>query len=126
MKTTLILTDWAYINCVVNNAPDGFIPWGYAVVETKDSVTVLNTITGVVERETEKAIQLTYTVGKTKPYNCDIVKTFSWHTWIPKSQIIKTDNLESAMHFNGGRSQDVDRYVASTKKKVKRSRYSVD
>lgn len=118
-----ILTDWAYVNCVVNNAPDGFIPWGYAVVETEDTIKCLNTIGGEVVRETEKAIQLCFTVGKTAPARIDIVKSFKWNVWIPKSQIVNGE----ALYYDGGTCGiAIFRYMESTKKRIIKTRFSMD
>ena len=121
MAKTFILSDWGYCNCVVENAPDGYIPWGYAVIETEDRIKVLNTIRGTVIRETEKAIQIEYTVGKTNS-RCEIIKTFQWKTWIPKSQIVVI-NAESVTYFDGGESQNVERMCFNSKKGFEKCRF---
>ena len=116
----LTLTKWAYENCVGAKAPNGFVPWGYAIVETEKCATVYRTIMGDKVNETEKAICIEYNAELTDS-RCNVTKVIKWRNWIPKSQIIAD---KAVKYFDGGMSELVDVFVngyltGENKKEVK-------
>lgn len=106
----ITVTDWAFENCVATcNCINGAIPWGYSVQVANDTAAVYRHIRGTVLRETEKAVNVEYTVSQFN-YRCDFTgKKWAWRVWIPKSQIIATDSIIST--FDGGKSVEVERVV---------------
>lgn len=106
----ITVTDWAFENCVATcNCVNGAIPWGYSIQAVNDTVAVYRHIRGKVLRETEKAVNVEYTIAQFNN-RCDLTgKTWTWRVWIPKSQIIASDSITHT--FDGGRSQEVERVV---------------
>ena len=104
----ITVTDWAFENCVATcNYVNGAIPWGYSIQCVDKDVAVYRHIRGNVIRETEKAINVEYTVSQFN-HRCDLTgKTWSWRVWIPKSQIIAPNSVIRT--FDGGKSQEVER-----------------
>lgn len=105
----ITVTDWAYENCICANAPVGnwAMPWGYSIVENDSTIAVYRHVCGNVIRETEKAVQIEYTLQRFNN-RCDLVgKSVNWHVWIPKKCLVN----DHAVYFDGGQSQWVDKYV---------------
>lgn len=96
----LVLTDWCFNTCIWDKTPDGFKPWGYTLTKASDgSYSVNHCFWCDVIGETEKALHITFKVGRTD-HHCNITHEIDWKLWIPKSQIIKDKEVYTC---DGGR-----------------------
>ena len=104
---TFIITDWAWTNCIVDNAPNGMLPWGYVVTEEKERVKINRTLSGEVVRESEKAINVKVNVvGFDSRMN--MTKTYDWFFWVPKKCIVENNG---SMFFDGGESMQAEMWA---------------
>lgn len=123
--SVVVIKDWGYVNCVFNNMPNGFTPWGYSVLESDTEITVYNHLRGKIVRETEKAICLECKIMKARYGRAEMTGgSFQWKFWIPKSQLVDTTKFNCHNYFDGGKSELVDRYIYSRNKKITKTRFT--
>jgi hypothetical protein len=103
-----IVSDWAWVNCVVDKAPNGSmgLPWGYAVVESDDCLRIYRTLHGEKVKETDKAVNVKYRPIRFDS-RCNMTACFDWFCWLPKKCIIPHD-AEKVTYFDGGQGYQVE------------------
>ena len=127
----ILVNDWAWYNCVRENAPmSAIMPWGYAITFEDGLVACYHTLDCKKLRETEKAIQFEYkapVIGR----NCDPTgKVLNWKVWIPKSCIkswFDTDvfcNSEVGNWYDGRHYKLVESCLARFASKGYKAKYS--
>lgn len=107
---TYIVNDWAWVNCIVDSAPENAkLPWGYAIVEGEKELRVYRTLVAQEVRTTEKAINVKCKVIGFDS-RCNFTKDFNWFFWLPKKCLIEEQTTELVTYFDGGESQQVEMY----------------
>ena len=107
MLKNYIVTDWAWVNCIVDKAPDAMLPWAYAVVDEGKHVKIYRVLRAESMRETEKAVNVKgRVVGFDSRMN--MTKAWDWYFWLPKKCIVSADDVA---YFDGGESSLVQRYA---------------
>ena len=121
----ILVNDWAWYNCIQENAPMSAIkPWGYAIAFEDGLVSCYRTLDCKKLRETEKAVQFEYqaaVVGR----NCDPTgKVLNWKVWIPKSCIVADTSYSMYEWFDGGEYELVEFALARLAKEGRKAKYS--
>ena len=121
----ILVNDWAWYNCVRENAPmSAILPWGYAITFEDGLVACYRTLDCKKLRETEKAVQFEYkapVIGR----NCDPTgKVLNWKVWIPKSCIVDDTSYGICEWFDGGEYELVEFALARLAKEGRKAKYS--
>lgn len=126
----ILVNDWAWINCVQENAPmSAMLPWGYAVTFEDGLVACYYTLDCKKLRETEKAVQFEY---KAPVFGRNCVptgKVLTWKVWIPKSCIKSYDHTEVldsevGNWYDGGQYELLESWLAKLATKGYKAKYS--
>ena len=121
----ILVNDWAWINCVRENAPmSAMLPWGYAVTFEDGLVACYYTLDCKKLRETEKAVQFEYKApvfGR----NCDLTgKVLNWKVWIPKSCVKSWFSADIYEWCEGGQTSMLTTCLSRLNAKGYKAKYS--